>query len=68
MRVFHLPCLTLGLCLLAGAHRDATAQAAPPETITIDGDDEERVAFPIEISCTDPRSQKRDLGHPPICY
>ena len=35
MRVFPLPCLALGLCLLAGADRDATAQATP-ETITID--------------------------------
>jgi hypothetical protein len=23
--------------------------------------------FPFEISCADPRSQKRDLGHPSIC-
>jgi xylan 1,4-beta-xylosidase len=36
MRVFPLPCLTLGICLLAGAHREATAQAASPERITID--------------------------------
>ena len=34
MRVFPLPCLALGFCLLA--HRDAMAQAASPETITID--------------------------------
>jgi hypothetical protein len=25
-----------------------------------------RVEFPARISCTDPRSQKRDLGHPSI--
>ena len=25
-----------------------------------------RVAFPLGIGCTDPRSQKRDLGHPSI--
>ena len=36
MRVFPLPCLALGLCLLAGAHLEATAQATTPETITID--------------------------------
>jgi xylan 1,4-beta-xylosidase len=36
MHVFPLPCLTLGVCLLAGVHRDAIAQAASPETITID--------------------------------
>ena len=29
MRIFPLPCLALGLCLLA--HRDAVAQAATPE-------------------------------------
>src|ERR1700733_993835 len=26
----------------------------------------ERAAFPVRIGCTDPRSQKRDLGHPSI--
>jgi hypothetical protein len=26
------------------------------------------VGFPFEIGCADPRSQKRDLGHPSICY
>jgi xylan 1,4-beta-xylosidase len=36
MRFFPLPCLAVGICLLAGAHRDATAQAATAETITID--------------------------------
>ena len=36
MRVLPRPCLTLGICLLAGADRDAMAQAASPETITID--------------------------------
>src|SRR5258707_14531502 len=37
MRFFPPDCLTAGICLLAGAHRNATAQAATAETITIDG-------------------------------
>jgi xylan 1,4-beta-xylosidase len=36
MRTVSLPCLLAGLCLFAGAYRDAAAQAATPETITID--------------------------------
>jgi hypothetical protein len=29
-------------------------------------DDKGKVGFPVGIGCTDPRSQKRDLGHPSI--
>ena len=36
MRIVSLPCLAAGLCLLAVAHLDATAQAVALETITID--------------------------------
>ena len=36
MRIVSLPCLAAGLCLLAVAPLDATAQAVALETITID--------------------------------
>jgi hypothetical protein len=29
-------------------------------------DDKGEISFPVGISCRDPRSQKRDLGHPSI--
>jgi len=39
--------------------------ADPPATLLMtQGED----GFPIDLGCTDPRSQTRDLGHPSICY